>query len=433
MVARRPHDSTAFTQGLVFEKGFLFESTGQYGSSSLRKVHLDSGIVVARRDLPKEYFGEGMTIFQGRIYQLTWQSHKGFIYDAGSLEPLGEFKYEGEGWGLTHDDKSLILSDGTEEIRFINPSNFKVLKRIHIHDAEGRSVRDINELEFVRDEIWANVWHMSRIARIHPRSGEILGWIDLDGLGLPNIPANAENVLNGIAYEKETDRLFVTGKKWPHVYEIRIDNTFKGDSSWLRLPASYSVTRSLKGVNTSREVYLRASQEALRMESLERGAKTVLIIRKDLQLAYSLLPQSQSYLEMAWTDRMGGTEIWEHPGASIDLQGNEVLEGTDCKRYKIILGKSEYQLWVDATTKLPVLQRNPDQTRLKWESFKTEPQPQAFFEPPPNYKKLGTRHSSSCEGCPFCNSGFSLRGLGGMPGKEGGASKDSPLKETYVP
>jgi glutamine cyclotransferase len=222
-----PHDPAAFTQGLVLYDGALFESTGLYGASSLRKVDLQTGRVLRKIDVPAEYFAEGMTIFQGKIFQLTWKAHKGFTYDPKSFEKTGEFAYEGEGWGLTHDDRFLIMSDGTNQIRFLDPSNFEVVRTIKVFDA-ARPLMELNELEYIKGEIYANVWQTDRIARIAPASGEVREWIDLHGLLEIKDNSQPVDVLNGIAYDEATDRLFVTGKLWPKLFEIQLKK--KGSS-----------------------------------------------------------------------------------------------------------------------------------------------------------------------------------------------------------
>lgn len=216
-----PHDTKAFTQGLVFYQGALYESAGHYGSSTLRKAELHTGKVTQKVDVDARYFAEGMTIFQGRIYQLTWTAHKGFIYDLKSFEHQGEFAYEGEGWGLTHDEHLLIMSDGTSQIRFIDPQTFKTVRAISVYD-HGEPLMELNELEYIKGEIYANVWKTDRIVRIDPQSGIILGWIDLAGLLPQEERLNEEDVLNGIAYDEKNDRLFVTGKRWPKLFEIRL-------------------------------------------------------------------------------------------------------------------------------------------------------------------------------------------------------------------
>ncbi len=215
------HDPQAFTQGLIFHDGSLIESTGQNGKSSLRRVELKTGKVLQKVDVPGLYFAEGMTLFNGRIYQLTWQNHKGFIYDPSTFAKQGEFRYDGDGWGLTHDAESLILSDGTYQIRFLDPDTTAVKRTISIYD-QGQPLREINELEYVKGEIYANIWHEDRIARIDPQTGRILGWVDLTGLLPAGSVTNEEAVLNGIAYDEVGDRLFVTGKLWPKLFEIRL-------------------------------------------------------------------------------------------------------------------------------------------------------------------------------------------------------------------
>ena len=216
-----PHDPGAYTQGLVYHEGRLFESTGLNGRSSLREVELATGKVLRRVDLPEAYFAEGMTIFGDRIYQLTWQSGKGFVYDLQSFQLQSEFAYEGEGWGLTHDGRHLVMSDGTSRIRFLDPGSLAVLRTVDVVD-NGQPVAWLNELEYVRGEIYANVWPTDRIARIDPQSGAVLGWIDLTGLLGPEDQTPTAEVLNGIAYDAAHDRLFVTGKFWPRLYQIRL-------------------------------------------------------------------------------------------------------------------------------------------------------------------------------------------------------------------
>ncbi|HEX8474027.1 MAG TPA: glutaminyl-peptide cyclotransferase [Pyrinomonadaceae bacterium] len=218
-----PHDRTAFTQGLVFHDGLFLESTGQYGASSLRRVEPQTGRVLKKVDVPRKYFAEGLTLFQGKLYQLTWTTEKGFVYDPETFQVQSEFSYDGEGWGLTHDGHLLILSDGTNQIRFLDPSTFEIKKTISVVD-RGQPLRELNELEYVRGEIYANIWHTDRIVRIDPNTGKILGWIDLTGL-LPAAERGGEEaVLNGIAYDEATNRLFVTGKLWPKLFEIRLKN-----------------------------------------------------------------------------------------------------------------------------------------------------------------------------------------------------------------
>jgi glutamine cyclotransferase len=216
-----PHDSKAFTQGLVFTAGNLLESTGEEGSSSLRRVEPETGTVVQKVDVPRPYFAEGITLLKGKIYQLTWQHQLGFVYDALSFEKAGQFNYQGEGWGLANDGESLILSDGSNRIRFLDPDNFQVKKTIAVLDG-GAPVNELNELEYIQGEIYANIWHADRIARIDPQSGRVVGWIDLRGLLAPGEVQDEEAVLNGIAYDEQTGRMFVTGKLWPRLFEIRL-------------------------------------------------------------------------------------------------------------------------------------------------------------------------------------------------------------------
>lgn len=216
-----PHDHTAFTQGLIFKDGILWESTGQYGQSSLRKVDLKTGKPLKSISVPREFFAEGMTVFHNKVYQLTWQNHKGFVYKPDDFTKTGEFSYWGEGWGLTHDADYLILSDGTNELRFLDPETFEVKRRISVYE-NGQPLKELNELEYVKGEIYANIWQTDRIVRIDPRDGRLTGIIDLTGL-LPAADRDADtDVLNGIAYDEATDRLFVTGKMWSKLYEIRL-------------------------------------------------------------------------------------------------------------------------------------------------------------------------------------------------------------------
>lgn len=216
-----PHDTAAYTQGLVFQDGKLFESTGQEGRSSLRRVELETGKVLQQVNIPSPYFSEGLTLFKGKLYQLTWQHQRGFIYDAWTFEKIGEFSYSGEGWGLTNDGESLILSDGTNRLRFLNPNNFQVRRSISVLD-QRTAVTDLNELEYVHGEIYANVWHQDQIARIDPQTGRVTAWVDLKGLLKPGEATDEEAVLNGIAYDETRDRLFITGKLWPKLFEIRL-------------------------------------------------------------------------------------------------------------------------------------------------------------------------------------------------------------------
>ncbi|HEX8429801.1 MAG TPA: glutaminyl-peptide cyclotransferase [Longimicrobium sp.] len=214
-----PHDPTAFTQGLVFRNGELLESTGRFGESSLRRVKLETGEVLQQVAVPKEYFAEGLAVIGDRAFQLTWQNGVGFIYDLTTFQRTGTFAYQGEGWGLTTDGTSLILSDGSSVLRFLDPATFAVTRTVEVQDG-GNFVDQLNELEWVRGEIWANVWHKDVIARIDPRDGRVRGWLDVGQL-LPEATArDPEAVPNGIAYDPATGRLFVTGKLWSRLFEI---------------------------------------------------------------------------------------------------------------------------------------------------------------------------------------------------------------------
>lgn len=221
IINRYPHDPGAFTQGLIFLDGVLYEGTGLYGRSSLRRVDLESGQVLRQRDLPEQYFGEGIVAWGDKLYQLTWQSQIGFIYDQESFDLIGEFRYPGEGWGLTHDGEQLIMSDGSHVLRFWDPETLAENGRLPVYDENGPVVR-LNELEYVNGEIWANVWQTDLIARIDPRTGRVTGWLDLSGLLDHSALSQPVDVLNGIAYDPAQDRLFVTGKLWPELFEIRV-------------------------------------------------------------------------------------------------------------------------------------------------------------------------------------------------------------------
>lgn len=218
VVASYPHDPNAFTQGLVFENGFLYEGTGRNGESSLRRVALDTGEILQRSNLGVRYFGEGITIMGERIYQLTWQSHIGFVYDLGSFRQLQTFFLPGEGWGLTHDGTHLIVSDGTPVLRFLDPQTFKEVKRVDVTEA-GRPLDRLNELEYINGEVWANVWYTNFIVRIDPATGKVGSKLDLSGL---HQSRQADDVLNGIAWDAAGQRLFVTGKLWPALYQVRV-------------------------------------------------------------------------------------------------------------------------------------------------------------------------------------------------------------------
>ena len=215
-----PHDPTAFTQGLVFHDGALYESTGRYGESSVRKVELETGRIVSRADLDDQYFAEGLALHGGRLVQLTWREGVGFLYDL-ALTPQGTFPFQGEGWGLASDGTSLIVSDGSNVLTFLDPTTFSQTRQVEVRNGD-EPVHQLNELEWVRGEVWANVWHDSRIARIDPQTGAVKGWIDLSQLTPTPRPTDNEAVLNGIAYDAAGDRIFVTGKLWPQIFEIRV-------------------------------------------------------------------------------------------------------------------------------------------------------------------------------------------------------------------
>lgn len=220
VVASYPHDPSAYTQGLTIYNGEMYEGTGQYGRSTVRRVDLPTGVVERQRALRPEHFGEGIAIFDDELYQLTWKSGLGFVYELDTLALVRTFQIEGEGWGLTHDGEHLILSNGSSELAFLDPGSLDVVNRIAVRDA-GQPVDQLNELEFIRGEVWANVWFDDRIVRISPTTGEVVGWVDLSGL-YPASQRGYEDVLNGIAFDSESDRLFVTGKNWPRLYEIEL-------------------------------------------------------------------------------------------------------------------------------------------------------------------------------------------------------------------
>jgi len=217
-----PHDPDAFTQGLLYDDGFLYESTGQYGQSSLRKVALETGAIVQLHSLDDRFFAEGLALFGNRLLQLTWRANKGFAYRLDSFEPLAEFAYSTEGWGLTSDGELLIMSDGSATLYFRDPFTFAEVGRVAVV-AQGRPVSRLNELEWIAGEVFANIWQTDTIARIDPTSGQVAGWVDLTGLlsAEDRRGSNAE-VLNGIAYDPEGERLFVTGKWWPKLYQIEL-------------------------------------------------------------------------------------------------------------------------------------------------------------------------------------------------------------------
>lgn len=221
-----PHDKQAFTQGLIYDQGFFYESTGLNGRSSLRKVEVETGRVLQSRQLAHQYFGEGLTLWQDRLIQLTWLNRVGFVYDKETFTQLGEFTYPTEGWGITHDGRRLIMSDGSSFLYFLNPDTFERIGRLQVREGD-KPVPTLNELEYIKGEIYANLWYGSgyppdRVARISPQTGQVLSWIDLSGLLTPEEIAQGADILNGIAYDAEKDRLFVTGKFWPKVFEIQL-------------------------------------------------------------------------------------------------------------------------------------------------------------------------------------------------------------------
>jgi glutamine cyclotransferase len=215
-----PHDRNAFTQGLVFENNHLYEGTGLYGRSSLRKIQLETGTILQVRNLSDQYFGEGITIYQNTIIQLTWKNNVGFVYDKDGFHKIEQFHYPREGWGITYDGEHLILSDGTSKLYFIDPETFEEVRQVQVFSNEG-PVKHLNELEYVKGQIYANVWQTNLIALISPATGQVTGWIDITELqNLEN--DNPTSIPNGIAYDNENDRLFVTGKLWSKIFEIKL-------------------------------------------------------------------------------------------------------------------------------------------------------------------------------------------------------------------
>jgi len=215
------HDTNAFTEGLVYEDGFLYESTGLYGNSTLRKVKLETGEILQLHAMSSDFFGEGITIFGDRIIQLTWKPGRGFVYDKNTFEIKDEFTYPTEGWGITNDGNKLIMSDGTANLYFLNPETFEKTGQVEVHDESGPVVR-LNELEYINGDIYANVWLEEKIAIINVQTGQVKGWVNLTGLyDTRNI--DPENVANGIAYDTDGARLFVTGKRWPQLFEVKLN------------------------------------------------------------------------------------------------------------------------------------------------------------------------------------------------------------------
>ena len=216
-----PHDAQAFTQGLVYLDGHLYESTGIKGQSSLRMEELETGRILAFKDVPSQYFAEGLTNWGSTLIQLTWENHTALVYERSTFKLLRTVSYTGEGWGLTQDGKNLILSDGTARLRFLDPETFREVRQLTVRD-RGKPVTQLNELEFIHGQVYANIWHSDRIARIDPATGKVLGWIDLSGLLPASDRSSPEAVLNGIAWDSARERLFVTGKLWPKIFEIRV-------------------------------------------------------------------------------------------------------------------------------------------------------------------------------------------------------------------
>lgn len=231
VVKTYPHDPNAFTEGLYYKDGFLYESTGEEKHSSLRKVDLQTGKTLQKWDLPPEDFGEGIAELNGKIYQLTWQQELGRVFDASDFKLLQEFHYQGQGWGMTTDGTNLIFDQGTHVIKFMDPNSFATVKTLPVYREDGEPQMQINELEWIKGEIWGNIWHSEQsdilgkpnyIVRIDPNSGKIVGWVDLGGISPNDVSRDPENTLNGIAYDAENDRIFVTGKKWKNLFEIKV-------------------------------------------------------------------------------------------------------------------------------------------------------------------------------------------------------------------
>jgi len=220
IVASSPHDSRAFTQGLLIADGELFESTGQYGQSSVRRIDLDTGRVEQSTALPDPYFGEGLALVGQRLYQLTWKSGVVFVYDRQSLDRVGRLEYAGQGWGLTYDGRDLIMSDGSATLKRIDPTDFSVLGTIHVTE-DGRPIEQLNELEYIDGEIWANIWFSERIVRIDPDSGQVIASLDASALKRALPPGGSPDVLNGIAWDAASRRLYLTGKYWSRLFEVR--------------------------------------------------------------------------------------------------------------------------------------------------------------------------------------------------------------------
>lgn len=221
VVSSYPHDPTSFTQGLLWHDGSLYEGTGLEGQSKLRRLEFPSGKVLKEINLSSEYFGEGLALVDNRLIQLTWKSHRGFVYDLDSFKRLQEFAYDTEGWGLTYDGSNLILSDGSSNLFYLDPQTFKPIKKLAV-TMNGQPLTEINELEFIEGEIWSNVWQTDLIVRIDPSTGRVTSFLNLKGILAPSDKTGREDVLNGIAYDAEKKRIFITGKLWPRIFEIRV-------------------------------------------------------------------------------------------------------------------------------------------------------------------------------------------------------------------
>lgn len=216
-----PHDPTSFTQGLVWQDGALYESTGLEGQSKLRRLEFPSGRVAKEISLSSDLFGEGLALVDNRLIQLTWKSHRGFVYDLETFRQLQEFSYDTEGWGLTYDGRNLILSDGSSTLFYLDPHTFKPIRKLAV-TMNGKPLTELNELEFIEGEVWANVWQTDLIVRIDPSTGRVTSFLNLKGILAPSDKTGREDVLNGIAYDAEHKRIFITGKLWPRIFEIRV-------------------------------------------------------------------------------------------------------------------------------------------------------------------------------------------------------------------
>ena len=236
IVKTYPHDPQAFTEGLLYHNGFLYESTGREGQSSIRKVRLQTGAVVLKHDIDKQYFGEGIVIWDNRLIELTWKNEVGFIYDVNTFKPRSDFHYAGEGWALTRDAFHVFMSDGTSDLRILDPATLAESGRIHV-TCDGHPIKNINEIEWVKGEIYANIWLTTLIARINPSTGEIVGLVNLNGLAI-EVAAGGRtvDVLNGIAYDAAGDRLFITGKLWPTLYQIKLSPKTDGKDLCSSIP-----------------------------------------------------------------------------------------------------------------------------------------------------------------------------------------------------